>query len=95
MILVNAPRLIVASEEYTKHSNLLVSFYSLIKAVKLENAFQLTSIFPDAIEQDKPGQWLIPLALGKLYVTARIDFRYALVSISSVSTSPSKGNIEE
>ncbi|WP_303745436.1 hypothetical protein [Enterobacter hormaechei] len=89
MNLVNAPRLFKAAEEYSKYSTLLVSFYSLMKEVKLDNAFQLTSIFPDAIEQGQPGKWLIPLAVGKLYVTAGIDFRYALISITSVSTTQS------
>ena len=93
MTLVNAPRLFEAAEQYPKYSTLLVSFYSLMKAVKLDNAFQLTSIFPDAIEQGQPGHWLIPLAVGKLFVTARIDFRYALISINSVSTTPFKGSI--
>jgi len=94
MILVNTPCLYQAAEEYTKYSTVLLSFYSLMKSVKLDNGFQLTSIFPEAVEQDKSGQWIIPLVEGKLYVTARIDFRHALICINCVSTTRSKGSIK-
>ncbi|ENU4835435.1 hypothetical protein ACFH4J_003419 [Escherichia coli] len=86
MILVNTPILLDAAKKYTNYSDVLVSFYTLIKAIKLDNAFQLTAFFPEAVEQEKSGSWLLPLVAGKLYVTARIDFRHQLISIKSVST---------